>query len=124
MIVNALPIDKGIIFSNSPISCSYSSFINVAKYYNNNICEELAFLKRNGLKTITNIETISSLENIVITNRFNQMIIEFLDDYNIENEFIAFNSYLEFTEYIDEQLNHLNPIIIMIPEDFAPVGVV
>ena len=122
MIVNALPTDQGIIRSYSSIICSYSSFINVAKYYNNNICEELVFFKRNGLKVETNIDTISSLKNIIISTKFNEIVIGFLNDYNIENKPIIFDNYLETKEYIYEQINHLNPIIIRVNSNLLNYG--
>ena len=122
MIVNTLPIEQGIIHSYSSIICSYSSFINVAQYYNNNICEEFAFLKKNGLKIETNIDNISSLKDIIISTRFNDIVIGFLDDYNIENKSIVFDNYMETKEYIYEQTKYLNPIIIRVNSNLLNYG--
>lgn len=114
MTVNSLPINQGIIHSYSSIICSYSSFINVANYYNENMCEELVYLKRKGLKIDTNMSVISSLKDIVISNKFEEIIYEFLDENNIANKDFLFDNSCEFLDYVHKQINNLNPVIIAI----------
>jgi hypothetical protein len=82
----------------------------------------MAFLKRKGIKTETNIETISSLKDVIVSNRFNDIVIGFLDDYEIGNRPIAFDSFLEFKEYVYGQLNDLNPVIMRVNSNLLDYG--
>ena len=122
MIVNELPIEQGNIHSFSSIICSYSSFVNVANYHNKNICEEFAFFKKNGLKIETNIDSITSLKNVTISTKFNDIVIAFLNDYGIDNKSVVFSDFTYFKEYICEQLRFSNPIIIRVNSNLLSYG--
>lgn len=107
MIIDKNPFEKGI-------ACFYSSFVNTAKYFNNSFREETAFLRCNGMKFETNIDKISSLSEVVLTNRLNEIVPEFLNMFTIKNEYIVFSEYYELYNYVIENLDNEKPIIVKV----------
>lgn len=107
MIIDRIAFQQGI-------ACFYSSFVNVAKYINNTFCEETAFLKCKGMKFETNIDKISSLSEVSLSNRLNEMVSEILDAFSINSRYIVFDKYIDLYNFIIENLDNKKPVIIKV----------
>lgn len=111
MKINNLSLDQGV-------ACYYSSFINVAKFHNENMMgEDYLFLSEEGMALQTNIDDIHSLKDVVISNNLNKLIKTFLEKYSIKNEYNQFSEFPLFLEYIFNEVHKSNPIIIMTNSD-------
>ncbi|MDR2043348.1 MAG: hypothetical protein LBQ15_03095 [Clostridium sp.] len=102
-----IPVSQGV-------ACFYSAFINAAKCFNSAIDEEYVFLKSEGMRMTTNINDISSLQDISISHRLNEIVSSFLDSYGIENHYIDFNDYMNLQTFIYEEIGKGNPVILKV----------